>query len=242
MKKTLSFLFLILCYTPLYALPKGFVYLKDIAPDIIQDMRYATSNNFIGNPIPGYKKGRCIITRQAAEQLKKAEREIRKKGYTLKVYDCYRPQQSVDYFYQWSQKFKDERQKAAFYPRVEKKELFKKNYIALSSGHSRGSTLDLTLVKLNTTSKPNKDQITRCYDITSHYLDDDSIDMGTRFDCMDKSANIDYGDLSQAQKNNRKLLQKLMIRYGFKPYYYEWWHYTLANEPFPGSYFNFLVK
>jgi D-alanyl-D-alanine dipeptidase len=243
MKKYISLLFLIILSTTSHALPKGFVYLHDVAPDIIQDMRYASSNNFIGNPIPGYKKGSCIVTRQAGEQLKNAEQEIKAKGYALKVYDCYRPQTAVNYFYHWSQDFHDERHKAAFYPREIKKELFKKKYIALSSGHTRGSTLDLTLVKLDGSSKiANKTHLTRCYAKSANYLNDDSIDMGTRFDCLDKSANINYSNLSKSQQANRLLLKKLMVRHGFKPYFYEWWHYTLNNEPFPDTYFDFPVK
>ena len=242
MKKITLFIPLIFLTMASYALPKGFVYLHEVAPDIIEDMRYATANNFIGNPIPGYKKGVCIVTRQVAEQLKKAEQEIKAKGYTLKVYDCYRPQKAVNYFYRWSQNPEDQRQKADFYPREIKKDLFKHDYIALYSGHTRGSTVDLTLVKTNNQpAKPNKNHLTRCYDRSANYLNDDSIDMGTRFDCLDKSAHIHYPNLSKIQQENRLLLQKLMIRHGFKPYLYEWWHYTLNNEPYPDTYFDFPV-
>lgn len=236
--------FLLLGISPmLHALPKGFVYLHDVAPDIIQDMRYATADNFIGNPIPGYKSGECIVTKEAAEQLKKAEQVIKTKGYTLKVYDCYRPKKSVDYFYKWSQKPKDERQKANYYPRELKKELFKRNYIAQSSGHTRGSTVDITLVKLDTPSdKTYEHQLIRCFDKSPKYLNDNSIDMGTRFDCLDVTANIHYANLSKTQKANRALLKQLMLSHGFKPYFNEWWHYTLKNEPYPRTYFNFSVK
>jgi D-alanyl-D-alanine dipeptidase len=243
MKKATIFILFFICSAASHALPKGFVYLHDVAPDIIQDMRYITANNFIGNPIPGYKKGVCIVTRPVAEQLKKAQMAIKSKGYSLKVYDCYRPQKAVNYFYKWSQDPKDQRQKAAFYPRELKKELFNRGYIAHSSGHTRGSTLDLTLVKLGESAKKlNKKQMTRCYDKSPNYLEDNSIDTGTRFDCMDISANIHYTNLSKTQKANRLLLKKLMISHGFKPYLYEWWHYTLVNEPYPDTYFNFPVK
>lgn len=243
MKKATSFILFFIFSAASYALPKGFVYLHDVAPDIIQDMRYSGTNNFIGNPIPGYKKGVCIVTWQVGEQLKKAEQEIKTKGYTFKVYDCYRPQKAVNYFYKWSQDPNDERQKAAFYPREIKKELFNRKYIAHSSGHSRGSTVDLTLVKLNNSSKKySKTHLIRCYDKSPNYLNDDSMDMGTRFDCLDKSANIDYANLSTTQQKNRLLLQQLMLKYGFKPYFYEWWHYTLNHEPYPDTYFNFPVQ
>ena len=149
---------------------------------------------------------------------------------------------AVNYFYTWSQKPKDQRQKAAFYPREIKKELFKNKYIAQSSGHTRGSTIDLTLVKLGNLKKNSRSHLTRCYDKSAHYLNDNSIDMGTRFDCLDRSANINYPNLSKSQQKNRLLLQKLMLSHGFKPYLYEWWHYTLSNEPYPETYFNFPVN
>lgn len=240
MTKKFLYLSLLFVHVSAFALPKGFVYLHDIAPDIIEDMRYQTSNNFIGNPIPGYKKGVCIVTKQTAEQLKKAEEEIKAKGYTIKVYDCYRPQKAVNYFYKWSQN-KNQRQKASFYPREPKNELFKRKYIALSSGHTRGSTLDLTLVRLNQGSKINENHLTRCYDQSSQYLDDNSIDMGTRFDCLDRRAHLNASKLSKTQRANRLLLKQLMLKNGFKPYFYEWWHYTLRDEPYPNTYFNFPV-
>lgn len=155
MKKIIALIFLSLISMASFSLPKGFVYLHDVAPDIIEDIRYATHNNFIGNPIPGYKRGVCIVTRQTAQQLKKAEEYIKPKGYTLKVYDCYRPQRAVDYFYKWSRNAKDNRMKPEFYPREIKQDLFDRGYIALTSGHTRGSTLDLTLVKLTASQEKN---------------------------------------------------------------------------------------
>ncbi|BCA94290.1 D-alanyl-D-alanine dipeptidase [Legionella antarctica] len=243
MKKITLFILLLLINTTSYGLPNGFVYLHEIAPDIIQDIRYATANNFIGSPIPGYEKRVCIVTRQAGEQLRKAQQKIKAKGYSLKVYDCYRPQKAVNYFYQWSQNPEKQQQKTAFYPREIKKNLFKNNYIALYSGHSRGSTIDLTLVKSSNPSKnTSKTNLMRCYDRSPNYLDDDSINMGTRFDCLDKSAHIYYPNLSKIQQKNRLLLKKLMLRHGFRPYLYEWWHYTLNNEPYPSTYFDFPVN
>ena len=242
MKKFVALLLPLLISTSTYALEKGFVYLSDVAPDIIQDMRYATSNNFIGNPIPGYKRGVCIVTKKTAQQLKKIQAKIKPKGYSLKVYDCYRPQKAVDYFATWSKKAKDERKKAEFYPREDKATLFDHDYIALQSGHTRGSTLDLSLVKLKAPTKAHRDHLLRCYSTTPDYQDDNSIDMGTRYDCLDVSANLDYKDLSKKQKANRALLQHLMTSNGFVPYAQEWWHFTLAKEPFPKTYFNFAVK
>lgn len=224
------------------ALPKGFVYLSDLAPSIIQDLRYTTSNNFIGNPIPGYKASRCILTLATAEQLAKIQKAANKMGYSLKVYDCYRPQRAVNAFYQWSQNPKDTRMKALFYPREDKKYLFAKGYIAEHSGHTRGSTVDLTLVQIGA-AYPRSIPITSlCFGKTANYRNDDSIDTGTRFDCMDVSAKVFYPDLSQQQKANRLLLRHLMLDNGFKPYSQEWWHFTLRKEPYPETYFDFPVS
>lgn len=223
------------------ALPAGFVYLHDVAPDIIEDLRYAGANNFVGHPIPGYQAARCILTRAAAEQLTKAEKAAVKKGYRFKVYDCYRPQTAVNAFYKWSQNTQDFQTKMSFYPREEKKTLFDRGYISLQSGHSRGSTVDLTLVKIGAKQPPAPTKPSRCYSQTITHMDDDSINTGTRFDCLDVSANISYQQLSKEQKANRRLLQDLMLSYGFVPYDKEWWHFTLKDEPYPQTYFDFPV-
>jgi len=226
-----------------FALPDGFVYLKHIAPNIKQDIRYAQSYNFIGRPISGYKQGVCILTKKAAKQLAKVELAAEKIGYRLKVYDCYRPVKAVRTFYRWSQRNNDKKMKAAFYPREEKSQLFGNGYIARRSGHSRGSTVDITLVKTKSTYKPqSRKQLDRCYDKTRAYLNDNSIDMGTRFDCLDISAHYHYSGLSKTQKHNRYILRQLMTKYGFKPYSKEWWHFTLNKEPYPKTYFNFNVR
>ncbi|KTD28111.1 M15 family metallopeptidase [Legionella israelensis] len=224
-----------------FALPRGFVYLHQIAPDIEQDMRYAQDNNFTGHPVPGYKSGVCILTRKAAEKLKLVQNAAYQQGYQLKVYDCYRPETSVRAFYQWSQNKSDTRTKARFYPREKKYNLFRKGYIASYSGHSRGSTVDLTLVKIGKNQQP-KHPLQRCYDKTARYLDDNSINMGTRHDCFDVSAHYHYTGLSNTQKKNRRRLRTLMTTYGFQPYSKEWWHFSLRNEPFPKTYFDFPVQ
>ncbi|WP_019215243.1 M15 family metallopeptidase [Legionella tunisiensis] len=237
-------LFLILLYVHVQfanALPAGFVYLHDVAPDIIEDLRYAGSNNFVGHPIPGYQTARCILTQAAAEQLAKAEKAAVAKGYRFKVYDCYRPQTAVNAFYKWSQNTRDLQTKMTFYPREEKRLLFARGYIALHSGHSRGSTVDLTLVKIGAKQPRTSGKPSRCYSQTTAHIDDDSINTGTRFDCLDVSANLSYQKLSKEQKANRRLLQALMVSYGFVPYDKEWWHFTLKNEPYPKTYFDFPV-
>lgn len=231
------------CSAPLaFSLPKGFVYLHDVAPSIIEDLRYATSNNFVGQPMVGYKTARCILSQAAAEQLARAQLAAVKKGYSLKVYDCYRPQTTVNAFYKWSQNPNDTRMKSSFYPREDKKQLFNKGYIAQASGHSRGSTIDLTLVSLAAKKMTMQPKIKSCHSKTSNYLDDNSIDTGTRFDCFDISAQVFYPHLSTEQKRNRMLLRSIMLDNGFAPYAKEWWHFTLKKEPFPNTYYDFPVS
>ncbi|MDI9819170.1 MULTISPECIES: M15 family metallopeptidase [unclassified Legionella] len=234
--------FLALTSSVTYALPEGFVYLRDVSPDIIEEMRYAGHYNFLGRPVPGYLAPRCILTKTAAEQLGKVQSAAAKQGYRLKVYDCYRPKTAVNAFYQWSKTPELPAMKEAFYPREKKNELFKKGYIALQSGHSRGSTVDITLVKTGNSVRTTTSQDARCYGKTTAYLDDNSIDMGTRFDCLDSSAHIHYSGLTKEQKANRQRLRELMVRHGFRPYAREWWHFTLRDEPYPGTYFNFPVR
>ncbi|CEK11871.1 M15 family metallopeptidase [Legionella hackeliae] len=222
-----------------YALPKGFVYLNQVAPQVIEELRYGTKENFMGRPVPGYLANRCILTLPAAQQLAKAEKAALAMGYTFKVYDCYRPQKAVNAFYTWSQDSGDQKMKSSYYPREDKETLFDKGYIAKASGHSRGSTVDLTLVKLGAKSSSSGTP-TACYG--KDYNNDNSLNTGTRFDCFDVSAHVDYQNLTSTQKTNRHLLQSLMLRFGFKPYKEEWWHFTLKNEPYPKTYFNFAVK
>lgn len=230
---------LLLGLAPLgYALPQGFVYLHDIDPTIIEDIRYAGNNNFMGQPIPGYHVARCVLTRDAAYKLKEAQRSIRKQGYSLKIYDCYRPQRAVNTFYKWSQQPTDLHMKRLFYPREEKTTLFKKGYIAQSSGHTRGSTVDITLVRTPDGNKNLKSVPHSC----PSTMNDNSLNMGTSFDCFDISTQVFYPGLSDEQKRNRMVLRKLMINHGFVPYSMEWWHFTLAKEPYPNTYFNFPVQ
>ena len=233
---------LFLCGTnSVYGLPEGFKYLHEIDNRIEQEIRYYGSDNFMGRRVKGYQSPVCILTRKAAQKLSAIQQAAQKKGYRLKVYDCYRPQRAVNDFYHWSLNPKDTRQKNAFYPRVSKSQLFAKGYIAQYSGHSRGSTVDLTLVKLNHIPKKHS-SLQRCYDRTPAYLKDNSVNMGTRFDCLDPSAHLRYKNLSKEQKRNRFLLQKLMKTHGFANYAKEWWHFTLKNEPYPKTYFDFPVQ
>lgn len=198
--------------------PDFFVELSEEIPSVVLEMRYFSKNNFIGTVIDGYQKPKAYLTKQACEKLKEASKDFFKLGYRIKIFDAYRPQRSVDHFVRWAKDEKDTLMKAIYYPRVAKKDLFKLDYIASKSGHTRGSTLDLTLVDAKTGKE---------------------IDMGSPYDFFGKISWPFAQSISETQKQNRMLLRKIMLANGFRPYVCEWWHFTLVNEPFPNSYFNF---
>ncbi|QLH42934.1 MAG: M15 family metallopeptidase [Coxiellaceae bacterium] len=225
-------------------LPPNFVYLSDIDPTIQQDIRYADQHNFIGRPVKGYGAPACILTKPAAQALQQVQTVLRAKGLGLKVYDCYRPQMAVNDFIQWSQQPKLQQTKAEFYPRVNKADLFKLGYVAQKSGHSRGSTMDLTIIPLH--GEPQAayhpgQKLVACYAPLSQRFRDNSIDMGTGYDCLDKTAAFSDTSINKTAQQNRSLLQQIMTKYGFVPYEKEWWHFTLRNEPYQNTYFNFLI-
>ena len=226
------------------SLPEGFVYLQDIDSSILQDVRYAGHHNFMGRPVPGYLAPVIIMTRAVATALKALQEEVVSFGLTLKVYDAYRPQDAVDSFIVWAGDPKDEIMKLEFYPRVNKPDLFEKGYVSKKSGHSRGSTVDLTLVPLpvppQPTWKPGEPVLDGRLPVGERFPDN-SIDMGTGFDCLDELAHPHNLTLSPEVRANRRLLASLMDKYGFKGVSTEWWHFTLRNEPFPDTYFNFPV-
>lgn len=222
------------------AMPRDFVELSDVAPTIKYDIRYAGYHNFIGRPVKGYYAPRCILTKSAAKALARVQQELLKSRLSLMVYDCYRPQEAVNDFIAWSKLAKDNRMKKEFYPKVTKNQLFPLGYVAERSGHSRGSTVDLTIVPLskykNTPYQPNKPLIA----CTAPYLDrfyDGSIDMGTGYDCMDPRSHPANTNISIVAYQHRMMLRKLMQKYGFKAYSKEWWHFTLKHEPYPRTYF-----
>ncbi|MDF1677638.1 MAG: M15 family metallopeptidase [Legionellaceae bacterium] len=239
------FIFLLCFYSVAsYALPDGFVYLDTYAPDILQEMRYATYHNFVGRPIVGYQHGRCVLTAPAARQLARAQQKFKRLGYSIKVYDCYRPKRAVADFVAWSQKPNQDAMKAEFYPDTDKKNLFKLGYVAEYSGHSRGSTVDLTLVQLPAkkgASYHRGQPLTACYASIEKRFQDNSIDMGTGFDCFDTRAYPSSRNISKKAYKNRMLLRHVMNQYGFRPYSKEWWHFTLRQEPHRKQYFDFVV-
>jgi zinc D-Ala-D-Ala dipeptidase len=224
--------------------PEDFVYLREVAPSVHQDIRYATPHNFIGKPIHGYQAAECILTRRAAEALAKVQQELSQSGLSLKVFDCYRPQMAVDEFIAWSQNPKDQAMKQEFYPRVNKADFFTLGYVAAKSGHSRGSTVDLTIVPLNAAapkSYKNGQTLRSCIGPYLQRFPDAGVDMGTGFDCMDELSHNDSEAVNTVAFYHRLMLQKLMEKYGFNPLQEEWWHFTLKNEPFPQTYFNFPI-
>mgnify|MGYP000486484501 CR=1 FL=1 len=222
MKQFLFVIFITISCT-LFAqkLPKGFVYLKNIDATIQKELRYLTTNNFIGKPINGYKKEVVIITKETALALHKIQQELLKDNVSLKIFDAYRPQQAVDHFVKWAKVLNDTLMKQQYYPKVAKRELFNVGFIATKSGHTRGSTVDLTMVDLKT----NKE-----------------LDMGYSYDFFGKESHPFYKNISKKQQQNRLFLRRKMLENGFKPYDNEWWHFTLKNEPFPKTYFNFPIE
>lgn len=204
-----------------YNLPDGFVYVDDHIPGVRLDIRYFGENNFVGAPVDGYKGPFAILTKEAADALAKVQEEVRSLGYTLLIYDAYRPQKAVDHFKRWSQDPSDTKTKADHYPDLEKSRLFKMGYIASRSGHSRGSTVDLTLADA-ATGEP--------------------LDMGGPFDFFGEVSHQDTPLITEEQAANRRILKDAMERHGFEAYAKEWWHYTLADEPYPETYFDFDVE
>jgi zinc D-Ala-D-Ala dipeptidase len=220
--------------------PSQFVALDQIDGTIVQDMRYATNYNFVGRRIRGYREPVCILTRPAAKALHRAQRRLRPKGYGLKVYDCYRPTRAVDQFARWAANPADQKMKREFYPRVDKRRAFELGYIAHRSGHSRGSTVDLTIVRLPAKQQPRWDGTLRyCIARYRRRFPDNSINMGTGYDCIDPRAHTLA--VKGRPRRNRLLLERTMEKVGFLPYANEWWHFTLRDEPYPETYFDFPV-
>ncbi len=222
-------------------MPKDFVYLRDVDLTIQQDMRYAGPHNFTGKPVDGYDAPECVLVRQAADALKAVQADLKPKGLTLRVYDCYRPARAVAAFVDWSKIPDDPNTKATWYPNLNKGALFP-DYIATRSGHSRGATLDLTLVPLNAAAKNQTGADGACTAPQQGHAPDGSLAMGTSFDCFDVKANTATSGLSEEELENRKLLVGSMQARGFKNYPMEWWHFTFQPEPHPDTYFDFPIE
>jgi D-alanyl-D-alanine dipeptidase len=220
--------------------PAGFVDLAVVAPAVVIDMRYAGSDNFLGRPARGYSEARSLLTKEAAGALAAIQRELAPFGAGLKVYDCYRPQRAVDDFVAWS-RAPGPATDSRHHPDVPKRELIQRGYIAARSGHSRGSTVDLTLISgvpLRAAGTPPLD----CRTIDGPRAPDGSLNMGTTFDCFDARAEAESDGVSPEARRNRLLLRMVMEKHGFVRYAQEWWHFTLANEPFPKTAFDFEIR
>ena len=201
--------------------PSGFVVLADYVPGIIQEIRYYSTYNFIGDRIDGYEEPCALLTKEAARALKAVSNEMLVRGCRLKVFDAYRPACAVKHFMLWGIEDQDVRMKPYFYPDLQKQELFEKGYIAKQSSHSRGSTVDLTLLDMATGKE---------------------LDMGSPFDLFSEASHPDYMGVTEEQYKNRMMLQHAMRRSGFLPIDCEWWHFTLVDEPYPNTYFEFPVS
>ena len=198
-----------------------FVSLTEAVPDAILEVRYFSTYNFVGERIDGYLAPTALMTREAADSLKAVSDDVMRLGYRLKIYDAYRPQCAVDHFVRWASDVADTTMRRYFYPDVDKSRLFIEGYIAEHSGHTRGSTVDLTLFDMATEKE---------------------VDMGGTFDWFGLESHPDYRDITEEQFANRMILRQAMLRHGFKPIDEEWWHFTLKNEPFPDTYFTFPVR
>ncbi len=201
--------------------PSGFVSLGDFIPSVVQEIRYYSTYNFVGDRIDGYEQPVALLTMEAARALKSVAGELNVQGLRLKVFDAYRPACAVKHFVLWGIEDQDIRMKPYFYPDLPKQELFSKGYIASQSSHSRGSTVDLTLLDMATGKE---------------------VDMGSPFDLFSEISHPDSRAVTEEQYANRMLLQKAMVRNGFEPLDCEWWHFTLQNEPYPDTYFEFPVS
>lgn len=225
-------------------LPNGFVFLKDIDNTIRESSRYYTEENFLGRPIAGYKTNSIICTKEAAEKLKLAHKELTLKGYNFVVYDGYRPQKAVDEFIRWGMNESDNITKDYYYPMLDKKDLFKLGYLPdKKSSHSRGSTFDLTIIKSDQKLKSivySKRKLLNGDEII--FLDDNTIDMGSSFDLFHEASHHDSNLIELTYAEMRNFLRDTMKKYGFKEYKEEWWHYTLENEPYPDTYFDFVNR
>ncbi len=201
--------------------PSGFVLLSDFVPGVIQEIRYYSTYNFIGDRIDGYEEPCALLTKEAARALKTVSNEMMVQGYRLKVFDAYRPAGAVRHFVLWGIEDQDIRMKPYFYPDLTKQELFENGYIANQSSHSRGSTIDLTLFDMSTGKE---------------------LDMGSPFDLFGVISHPDYRGITEEQYANRMILRNAMLRHGFEPIDCEWWHFTFKDEPYPDTYFEFPVS
>jgi D-alanyl-D-alanine dipeptidase len=225
--------------------PAGFVDVQKIIPSIILDIRYFGPHNFVGEKIEGYKAPKCFLTEKTAVALSKVQADLKEFSLSLKIYDCYRPQRAVNHFVRWAKDINNTKTKDEFYPTIDKKNLFRDGYIAAKSSHSKGSTVDLTIVPFPVPEQENYipgQPLQACYMPVDKRFKDNSIDMGTGFDCFHEKSHPANNQVGLEQRVNRILLKTLMEKHGFKNYDKEWWHFTLKGEPFPNTFYDFLIE
>ncbi len=222
---------------------KGFVYLDSIDPTIQVSLRYAGENNFVGASVDGYNSERVIITQPIADRLKQIQAELKQEGYSLVVYDAYRPQMAVDHFYRWSQDQQDQKMKSWFYPHIDKNKSFELGYIARRSQHSSGNAVDISIIEIGKKFHEINAQPRNLLDGSQiMFLDDGTVDMGSSFDLFSDASHYENNLIEDKYKIMRDYLKNKMISHGFKPYSKEWWHFSLAEALFPDSYFNFPIE
>src|SRR5882724_4444142 len=217
------------------SLPKGFVYLREVDPTIVQDIRYAGTHNFVGRPIKGYLAAECILSEPAANALKAVQNKLAAKNLSLIVWDCYRPKRAVDDFWRWSRDPARTDMKTEFYPRTDKQSLFAAGYLAVRSAHSRGSTVDLGIVPsgFSIAAQPGAlPPLAPCTAPKGERFEDGTIDFGTGYDCLDVLGTTSNPRVGAVASANRQMLKAAMRDAGFRSYFREWWHFELANEPF----------
>ena len=226
-------------------MPHDFVNIKEVIPSIILDIKYYTPHNFVGERIDGYNAPKCFLTKQAALALKNVQEELRKYSLSLKLYDCYRPQRAVNKFIDWAEDPDDTKMRREFYPDIDKNNLFSQDYIAKKSGHSRGSTVDVTIVSIPTPPEEKYiagQDLRPCYWPKEKRFKDNGIDMGTGFDCFSEFSHTENNQINIQQRVNRIALKAIMEKCGFINVESEWWHYTLKDEPYPNTYFDFVIE
>ena len=231
--------------TAAQVIPQGFVYLRDIAPDIVQDIKYAGPDNFTGSKVPGYNAGECILLRAVAEALRKVQAELREQTLGLKVYDCYRPARATKAFLLWIHKVSTPTTTKRFFPKINRRSLHSLGYVSSSSAHSRGIAVDLTLVWVPPPAQQEFDPRASYASCTGQAIDrspDNSIDMGSGFDCFDPMSHTESLMVTREQQDRRRLLRNLMKRHGFQGYDREWWHFTFSAGRKTGGALDFPVE
>jgi D-alanyl-D-alanine dipeptidase len=223
-------------------LPTGFVRLRAIAPEIAQDIRYATPFNFTGAPVPGYARAECVLTHEAAAALVRVEARLKAQGYGLKLFDCYRPARAVRAFLDWGKAKAPAALASTFHPDVPRGELVSRGFIGAMSSHSRGSTVDVGLIGTGEPALPTPSEGGRCDGAFAQRPAESSLDLGTSFDCFSEKSAGAYPDLGAEVRRHRDALREAMRHEGFRGYGKEWWHFTLAKEPFPKTLFDFPIE